>query len=277
MLDAGFHRYDEIGTGANTSEFPEIVHGRDGDIPIANLIFKARKLAAILAVPRWRRAWLRYRVAAGMEHAAVLRNLGMISTVVDVGANRGQFALVVRHCFPDARIISFEPLRGPAETFTRVFANDPRIRLQVAALGACSGEAIIHVSARDDSSSLLPITEAQNALFPGTAETATQTIRVGRLAEFVESENIASPALLKLDVQGYELEALKGCEALLSRFAWVYCECSFIELYTGQALADEVIAWLWERSFKLCGVYNMIYDRTGRAVQADFLFARQSH
>ena len=55
-------------------------------------------------------------------------------------------------------------------------------------------------------------------------------------------------------------------------FAWVYCECSFIEWYAGQALADEVIAWLRERGFKLCGVYNMAYDRDGKAVQADFLF-----
>jgi len=46
-------------------------------------------------------------------------------------------------------------------------------------------------------------------------------------------------------------------------------------LYTGQALADEVIAWLRERSFKLCGVYNMAHDRDGKAVPADFLFERE--
>ncbi|MHB8405676.1 MAG: hypothetical protein ACYDCJ_09670 [Gammaproteobacteria bacterium] len=59
-------------------------------------------------------------------------------------------------------------------------------------------------------------------------------------------------------------------------FAWVYCECSFIELYAGQALADEVIAWLRERGFILNGVYNMAYDKTGKAVQADFLFKRSA-
>lgn len=70
--------------------------------------------------------------------------------------------------------------------------------------------------------------------------------------------------------------ALRGCASLLSRFARVYRECSFIELYAGQALAVGVVAWLRERSFKLCGVYNMAYDRDGKAVQADFLFKRQS-
>jgi len=84
-----------------------------------------------------------------------------------------------------------------------------------------------------------------------------------------------SPALLKLDVQGFELEALKGCEDLLHCFAWVYAECSFVELYEGQALADGVIAWLRERGCVLSGVYNMTYDKQGRAVQADFLFCRK--
>ncbi|MHB8311541.1 MAG: FkbM family methyltransferase [Metallibacterium sp.] len=80
--------------------------------------------------------------------------------------------------------------------------------------------------------------------------------------------------MLKLDVQGYELQALRGCETLLEAFAWVYCECSFVELYAGQALADAVIAWLRARGFGLLGAYNMANDRDGRVVQADFLFGR---
>lgn len=81
-----------------------------------------------------------------------------------------------------------------------------------------------------------------------------------------------NPAFLKLDVQGFELEALRGCEDLLGHFSNVYAECSFVELYSGQALAHEIISWLRERGFSLSGVYNMGYDRNGRAVQGDFLF-----
>ncbi|AWN17517.1 Methyltransferase FkbM [Salinisphaera sp. LB1] len=193
---------------------------------------------------------------------------------MDVGANRGQFALAARRCFPNARIVSFEPLSGPAAVYQAVFDEDRRARLVIAALGPEPGEAEIHRSARDDSSSLLPITAAQDALFPGTAEAGTETIRVARLAEHLSAEAIGTPALLKLDVQGFELQALAGCEDLLERFTWVYVECSFIELYVGQAFADEVIAWLRERGFQLCGVYHMAYDGDGRAVQADFLFRR---
>jgi FkbM family methyltransferase len=238
------------------------------------LTTKLRKLAAILVVPAWREALRRHRVAAGVEHARVLRNLGPLRTVVDIGANRGQFALAVRHVFPQARIVSFEPLAGPAALWRAVFAGDGQAELVEAAVGPESGTAQIHLSARDDSSSLLPITARQNALFPGTAEAGTATIHVVRLADALPAAHIETPALLKLDVQGFELQALAGCEAALDHFDWVYVECSFMELYAGQSFAGDVIAWLRERGLRLAGVYNMAYDGDGRAVQADFLFGR---
>lgn len=240
------------------------------------LLPKAAKLAAILRVSAWRNALRRHRVAAGVEHAAVLRQLAGCRMVVDIGANRGQFALAARHCFPGSAIISFEPLPGPAAAYRALFAGDDGVRLVEAAVGPESGEAEIHLSARDDSSSLLPITARQNALFPGTAEAGTATIRVARLADYVPAEVIVPPALLKLDVQGFELQALAGCEDVLARFAWVYVECSFMELYAGQSFAGDVIAWLRERGLRLAGVYHMAYDGDGRAVQADFLFAHRT-
>ena len=236
---------------------------------------KAGKLAGILAVPAWRTALRRHRVAAGVEHAGVLRNLGPVRTVVDIGANRGQFALAARHCFADASIVSFEPLPGPAAQWRAVFAGDTRATLVDGAVGPQAGEAEIHVSARDDSSSLLPIGERQSALFPGTAEAGTASIRVLRLADALPATEIAAPALLKLDVQGFELQALAGCEELLSCFSWVYVECSFVELYAGQALADDVFGWLHDRGFRVDGVYNLSYDEKGRAVQGDFLFVNR--
>lgn len=229
---------------------------------------------SILAVSSWRTALRRHRVAAGVEHERVLRNLGAVSTVVDIGANRGQFALAARHCFPEAKIVSFEPLTEPAACWRAVFSGDACAKLVEAAVGPEKGMAEIHLSERDDSSSLLPITECQEELFPGTSEIGTATICVMRLADALAGRQIDPPALLKLDVQGFELQALAGCEDLLGHIDWVYAECSFLELYAGQSLADEVIAWLRMRGLRLAGVYNMAYDARGRAVQADFLFGR---
>lgn len=242
---------------------------------IAKLMIKGRKLVDILAVPTWRRALLIHGVAGGTEHRFVLQQCGEVRAAVDIGANRGQFALIARHCFPNAQVLSFEPLLGPAMTFRKIFSEIPEVILHQVAIGPDSGEATIHLSKRDDSSSLLPITELQDRYFPGTAETGTANIKIGPLASFVSAAQIRSPALLKIDVQGFELQTLQSCVELLDRFTYVYVECSFKELYQGQALADEVVAWLSKHSFRLSGVYNTSYDRAGEAIQADFLFRRR--
>lgn len=214
----------------------------------------------------------RHRVLAGAEHRHVLAR--KFKTVVDIGANRGQFSLAVRQWVPQARVISFEPLPGPASIFLKVFSGDDQVLLHQAAIGPSPEQRTMHVSGRDDSSSLLPISAVQTTMFPGTGEVATTVVRVGPLEEFVKTDELLSPAMLKLDVQGFEYEALIGCESMLPRFDWVYCECSFIEFYSGQKLAWEVINWLSGRDFRLEGIFNPTYDSKGQAIQADFLFHR---
>lgn len=236
---------------------------------------KVDKLTRVLQVQRWRRALKQHRVAASVEHQTILQKLGPIQLVVDIGANRGQFALLARHLYPEAQIISFEPLVSPASIFSKVFAGDQRVRLHQLAIGPEHAEVPIHISARDDSSSLLPISDLQSKTFAGTAEVGTASITVKPLDAVLTSADISIPALLKLDVQGYEYQALQGSESLLSQFGYIYCECSFVELYSGQRLAHSVVDWLSARGFAIKGIYNPFYDSTGLAIQADFLFACQ--
>jgi len=235
------------------------------------MMFKLKKLIGIVKEPLFIRALLN-GAAAGVEHRKILANLSVCRHVVDIGANRGQFALISRHCFPNAKIDSFEPLKEPSEIYKRVFANDDLSCLHRFAVGPEKAESIIHVSSRDDSSSLLPISEGQISLFPETFEKETRVIRVVPLDEVLSGSDILSPALLKIDVQGFELSALHGCSSLLHNFQYIYVECSFVELYLGQAFADEIIRFLINYNFRLVGVYNMHYDKFGKAIQADFLF-----
>jgi len=216
---------------------------------------------------------LRFGVAAGIEHKNALRTI-KCSTIVDIGANRGQFALVARHCFPKSKIISFEPLSLPAKQFALVLGDEPGILLHQVAVGSQRNKSIIHISGKDDSSSLLPISSLQDRLFPGTAEIETEMVNIAPLSDYITGREIIPPALLKIDVQGFELEVLQGSEILLEKFQYIYVECSFVELYSGQAFADEVIAWLRERGFRFQGLYNEVYDKKGRAIQGDFLFQK---
>jgi FkbM family methyltransferase len=220
------------------------------------------------------RALLFHRVLVGAEHRHMLA--GELLTVVDIGANRGQFALAARRWAPRARVLAFEPLDGPAAIFRRVFSGDEKVILHQSAIGAASKIQTMHVSARDDSSSLLPISPVQTAMFPGTQEVTTVEVRMGTLNEFLSPDELLKPAMLKLDIQGFELDALEGCVTLLWHFDWIYCECSFIEFYTGQKLAGEVEAWLANKGFALSGIFNPVRDNKGQTVQADFLFRRIS-
>ncbi|MEE4195469.1 MAG: FkbM family methyltransferase, partial [Anaerolineae bacterium] len=215
-------------------------------------------------------------VAASIEHTSVLKKLSNenIQTVVDVGANRGQFAVAARWHLPAAEIISFEPLEEAAAVFKKIFQQDNRVVLHPFAIGNKFETTEIHVSNADDSSSLLPISELQEAIFPGTAEKETRTIEVKPLDEVIAPGDLQQPALLKLDVQGFEIEVLQGSGELLQLFSFVYVECSFVELYQGQSLAHDVIALLSSAGFKLVGIYNPSYGADGSAVQADFLFEK---
>ena len=237
------------------------------------LLRKLIKGARLARVPAYRGP-LRLGVGAAIEHEPVLRFLAAdgVRLVLDVGANVGQFALAARHCIPEARIDSFEPLAGPAATFRRVFAGDGRVTLHACALGPEASTAEMHVSAADDSSSLLPIGQRQEAIFPGTGEVGRERVRVATLDSEIAPPDPSDRALLKIDVQGFELPALRGCESLLPLIRWVYVEASFMELYEGQGLAHEVIDHLHGRGFELRGIYLPTYDSHGLAVQGDLLF-----
>jgi FkbM family methyltransferase len=173
---------------------------------------------------------------------------------------------------PKARIISFEPLPEPFMDLERVLAG--RIEAHNTAVGAVSGRSSINVSARDDSSSMLPIGPRQVEEFPGTGSERTLTVPVTTLDEAVHGE-LARPSLLKIDVQGLELDVLKGATKTLASIDEALIECSFVELYEGQALADEVVTFMREAGFGLAGVHEVAYSADGSALQADFLFRRK--
>jgi len=240
---------------------------------LVNTVNILTKIIRVLWTRNYRAAVLRTRVFASTEHDRILSGLEL-DTIVDIGANRGQFALCVRRLYPAAQIYSFEPLHKPASTYRKVFKNDKRAQLFNKAIAAESGSAPMHVSRWDVSSSLLPFAQAQHDNFLLTEEARLETVIMSTLSECLDGNSIEGRALLKLDVQGFELAALKGCEELLEKFKFVYVEASFMELYVGQALADEVISYLHSKGYKLICVANLSTGKSQRPIQADFLFCR---
>lgn len=230
---------------------------------------KAQKLWTIATDSSARSAFRAGRIAPSIELRPLVAPLS-IETVVDVGANVGQFTLLCMMYLQPSRVFAFEPLGRAALVFEDVFLDSQQVTLHRYAIGDTEGHMEMYVSRADDSSSLLPITTKQEEAFPGTGEVGIESVEVRRLDSVVSESDIAGPALLKIDVQGFELAVLRGAEALLGQFDWVLAELSFSELYEGQPLAAEVIDWLYQRGFETTGVANP------SAVQADFLFRRNS-
>lgn len=241
---------------------------------VGRALRRAGKLGKLVGTYGYLRG-LRHKVAAAIEHQGAMRALH-IGTLIDVGANIGQFSLLVRTIHPHATIHAFEPLKAMANRYAALFNGDPLTTLHPVAAGETVGDAEINVSARPDSSSLLAISPRQDEIFPGTAKAATEKIRVVRVDDLLADRDLPGPILIKLDVQGFELAALKGMQQLVDRAAHVYVEVSFVELYEGQPLAAEIIAWLADRGLLIAGVHNPTFLASGATVQVDMLFSRDA-
>ncbi len=239
--------------------------------PVKTLFGKLGKAARLLSEPIYRRG-LALGVAASIEHRAIPFGFRH-RTVVDVGANRGQFALFAMKRFAHAKLVCLEPLDPPRERLQQVLRAAAHARVLPIAAAGVTEERTMHLSRKDDSSSLLPVGR-QATVFPGTEEVGTVVVSAARLDASIEPEDIERPALLKIDVQGAELEVLRGSEGLLDRFDEVLVECSFAELYEGQPLIDEVSVLLRENGFELVAAGTPATDSDRTLVQADVLFRR---
>ena len=232
---------------------------------------RLRKLFVSLTHPScWR--GLGIGVAPSVEHLTLLRSL-KVDGIIDVGANRGQFTLACRLAKPGIPVVAFEPIPDEASTFRKVHGQATHVTLIESALGESRGIATLHLSKSADSSSLLPIGQRQTEYFRDTAEVGTIKVPIQRLDDLSAHWRGRSSQLLKLDVQGYELNVLRGSVQTLGSCKYVYAECSEVELYEGQALKQEVSDFLKSNGFVEKGMFNPEYQQS-QLIQADYLFQR---
>lgn len=207
--------------------------------------------------------------------AATIRHFG-ITTVLDVGANIGQYASALRASGYRGAIVSCEPLSDAFEILQRRATRDPSWAVVRTAVGAKPGTAEINVAANSYSSSLLDMTDAHTSAAPGSATVAHETVQVTTLTDLVETRGLEPErTLLKIDTQGYEAEVLDGAGALVGRLAAISLELSFVPLYAGQPLFDDLVGRLRGAGYVIYGLDAGFGDRrSGRMLQCDGLFVR---
>ena len=238
------------------------------------LALRLRKLLWVARRPR-RRALLRYGIAPSIEHDDLLAGRSFRS-VVDIGANNGQFAIWAADVLGAEHITCVEPLPSAVERLRDVVPRlaPCRVDIVAAALGSTPGRRILHVTAAADSSSLLSIAATARRR---PALQVTATVEVDVLAgDDALPGPFEGPLLVKLDVQGAELDVLAGMPRLLAAADAVLVEVSFAPLYDGQAEPSAVVALLVGAGFSLTGVARVPGSASPWALdQADLLFERR--
>lgn len=201
-----------------------------------------------------------------------------IDTVLDVGANEGHYARLLREVGYRGRIISFEPGEVAHERLRRSAKEDPLwIVAPRTALGNQDGEVRLNVSSNDGlSSSVLPMLENHRRAAPGAVYVGSELVPVTRLDRAATSLlSGAQRIFLKVDVQGYEFQVLEGATEVLRRVVGVQLELSLVPLYEGQALFPTLMDRMQRQCFEVWGIIPGLVDNTsGRLVQTDAIFFR---
>lgn len=200
-----------------------------------------------------------------------------IRTVIDVGANTGQFVKEIRSVLPDAFVYSFEPLRDCYGALVEERKDDRKFKAFHFALGDSHEETVMHRNNYSPSSSLLPMGELHKTLYPHTKDTSTEKIIVRRLDDMNELDpaNLEKEILVKIDTQGYEDRVIRGGTRFLKHTKAMIVETSFTTLYEGQLLFADIYAMLAALGFGYRGGIHQKFDpKSGKLIFEDSLFVR---
>jgi FkbM family methyltransferase len=199
-----------------------------------------------------------------------------VRVVFDVGAHDGGSSLGYRRTFPDATVHAIEPTELPFQALSAHSANDPKLVPLQAAVGESPGHATFYLNAFDQTNSLLPNDQRARSVVRSTevAPIGKLDVPVCSLDQICDERNISKIDILKMDIQGCELMALRGARRLLERQAirLVFCEVLFAPLYQGQAYYHDVASILSGYGFQLYGFYEMIRGANGALGWADAIF-----
>ena len=198
--------------------------------------------------------------------------------VLDVGANTGQYGLLIRRCGYRGPIISFEPLSAAYAKLTACAAADRHWTVaERAAIGASTTRTTINVADNSVSSSLLEMNARHIGAAPDSVFVGSEEIDVVALDDCIERYvGASSGGLLKVDTQGYEMEVLRGAHrSLTDKIDIVQTELSLVELYEGQPLMLDICNLLRQYNFTLRQIIPGFKDPvSGRLLQLDGIFAK---
>ena len=205
-------------------------------------------------------------------------NYFKIRSVLDIGANKGQFALnLIKNNFK-GDILSFEPLEKEHKILKLLSNKKKNWKIiRRCAVGKKNHQSKFNISLNRESSSLFKILPKHTNLRPDSRTVKSSLINVEKLDNFrSEIIKLKKNLLLKIDTQGSEIEVLLGAKKILKNIQCLYIEVSIIPLYKNQKLWLDVIEYLKKQNFYVWSIDQLLKNKdTGQTYQLDIFFYKK--
>jgi FkbM family methyltransferase len=220
-------------------------------------------------LPSWRLSQLDFEI-----HLRALFTHLEIRTVLDVGANRGQYRDFLRYQVGfEGEIISFEPIPELARRLENESKKDPKWRVFPYALGSVDSMSTLNVAKSDALSSFLDSNHQHvTNLRDKNIVVRKIPVRIRQLESLVPELGLASvlnQTYLKLDTQGFDLEVVKGAGHWINELAALQSEVPCLRIYEGAADLHETLRQLCAYGYQITGMFAVNREEHLRMIDFD--------
>ena len=200
-----------------------------------------------------------------------------IRTVIDIGANVGEFTAVFAELFPDARIYAFEPLLDCFEQLRKVAKQyQGRVKVFNIALGTQEGSFEFQRSSWAPASSFREMSNLHKKNYPHSARSETVKVNVKTLDDVFKNIDLNKNIFIKVDVQGFEDEVIKGGLEVVKQAKVLVVECSLQSTYEGEPMFDGIYNLLRSIGFEYRGSLKQSIRKDDQSfLQADCVFMKK--
>jgi len=210
------------------------------------------------------------------KRAKIISNHG-IDTLLDIGANTGQYATLMRKLGYNKKIISFEPL---ADAFKQLNSNALKDDLWIAnnyAIGDEDGKTVINIAGNSASSSMLKMLPSHINAAPDSDYISNEEIEIKKLDSIFDVFCTPdSKIMMKVDTQGFERNVLDGAVESLKKISVIQLEMSLIPLYENEIIFIDMLKYINNQGFYLFSLENgFTHPTTNQLLQVDGLFVKE--
>ena len=190
-------------------------------------------------------------------------------TVIDVGAAYGTRSLW--EAFPSARHILIEPLEEHKPALDDLAKRFPNMEYIIAAATKKSGSITINVHRDLDGTSLYLEDEDSNV------NGVTRVVPAVTLDEVSKGRKLEGPYLIKLDVQGAELDVLQGGAETLRDTEYIILETVLFQFFVNGPQIFDAITFMREKGFVVYDIFDLYYrPLDGAMSQVDIAFVKDT-